>query len=172
MGQVCVPMQISWQCMCVCVCVVCLSKPPTAVICILQTAPPSGLWEPWTYRLSTAILRYTVVIILSANPPIHANNYPVQTSAAPVPQLQGVLNSKIILVFFSFPLFFPAISPQWDITLITAVNRNSVSITACHLLCLGSCLQNFSPEWRAGVLCRCVIIFTYCFSAYLLCAEF
>lgn len=105
-----------------------------SALCRRPLAACCGSRKP---RFRAAIFQYIVVIILSAHPPVQSNNYPIQTSAANVPQLKGVFNSKIILVFSSFPLCFFLISPQWDITLITAVNRNSVSITACHLFHLG-----------------------------------
>lgn len=74
---------------------------------------------------------------------------PLHTS---LPELKGIFKSRIILDFnfFSFPHCFFLISPQWDITLITAVKGNSVSITVCHPSPLGLSTWNLSPKWKEG----------------------
>lgn len=90
---------------------------------------------------------------------------------ASLPMLKGVFDSKTILnfYFFPFPNCFSLISPQRDITLITAVKGNSVSITLCHPFPLGLNVWNLSPKWKEGIkgkekqICKCKILFIYLF---------
>lgn len=75
--------------------------------------------------------------MLSAHLPIQSNDHPIQTSAANVPQLKGVFNSKIILVFSSFPLcVFPNLSPM----------RHNINYSSSQKFCLHYCLPP-SPSW-------------------------